>query len=167
MQSFPRLLARACLSCAALMLLASIASAQQSEETIAFETVVKYPQSAIFEPETHVIANKSDWKQLWRRLQARNPTPDPRPFIDFQNRMLIAVFEGPRPLNVNFDIKRLVKVDGAIKVFIHEVTLQGPHCLPFPAIVWYPFHIVQAPRLEKSLRKHVEFIVEQEIKDCQ
>src|SRR4051794_19127114 len=115
MQSFPRLLVRGCLSFAVLTLLASIARAQQTEEAIPFETVVKYQQQAIFEPETHVIANKADWKQLWRRLQARNPAPEPRPLIDFPNRMLIAVFEGPRPYNVSFDIKRLVKVDGALK----------------------------------------------------
>ena len=143
--------------------------AQQANDTVQFETVKKALSSAFNQKQTFVITNRKDWKALWKQMYKHVFELLPLPEVDFENKMIIAVFQGFQAPIANIEITNIVKTEAGLKVFVKEKTLGRylvPPCPPFPPSVITPFHIIQIDRPEKPFRKTIEFVVEQEFYNC-
>jgi hypothetical protein len=70
-----------------LFLAAPMASGQQPEDTVPFDTIVKYLFGGPFEPGgspvIYVVTNRREWKKVWKLTHTTFPARPPLPEIDF------------------------------------------------------------------------------------
>ena len=150
-----RTVRNALLSVAVLLFLAPpMASGQQSEDTVPFETIVKYMFGGPFEPSAspvvYFVTDRREWKKVWKLTHITFPARPPLPEIDFSNRMVLAVFHEYIGGSCNRSIQKLVVTEDGLEVFVRQTCLD---CPVQPANVNKPIEIVQIERLEKTIRK--------------
>jgi protease stability complex PrcB-like protein len=151
---------------AEIMLLATVAAAQEIAVTqLEFETITKAFYSGYVEKQFLVITDKEEWQAVWDIAFSRIDPKPPLPDLDFETRMVVAVFQGTRPSGgYSIAITKLTKSDGRLKVIVKE-TSPGANC-GVPAVITTPFHMIETDKVKKKLRKKVDFVVEQEVRDC-
>ena len=143
-------------------------TATQDEESVPFETVVKYSTNGPRENLQTIVIKNREWRKLWNKAHAGFVSVPPRPEVDFSQRMIIAVsFEYLPNASWSFSISKIVKTEDGLRVFIKQTAHHGRFCGPVPEILVYPLHIVEAERVEKALIRNAQFEVEQQIVDCE
>lgn len=145
------------------------ASGQQSDETIPFETIVKYVLAGPLDEGTsvvYVVTDRREWKKVWKLAHLTFQARPPLPSIDFASRMVLAVFHGYTGGQCTTSITNIVKTEDGLKVYVKE-TCPGPTCGPQPANVLKPVEIVAIDRVNKSIRKKdPELIVDFQLIEC-
>lgn len=145
------------------------ASGQQSDETIPFETIVKYVLAGPLDQGTsvvYVVTDRREWKKVWRLAHLLFQARPPRPEIDFTSRMVLAVFHGYTGGQCTTSITKIVKTEDGLKVYVKE-TCPGPSCGAQPANVSKPVEIVEIEKVNKSTRKKdPELIVDVQFIEC-
>jgi hypothetical protein len=151
-----------------LFLAPPMASGHQSEDTVPFDTIVKYLFGGPFEPGAspviYVVTDRREWKKVWKlahvTFQARPLLPE----IDFSNRMVLAIFHEYIGGSCNRSIRKLVVTEDGLKVFVKQTC---PDCAVQPANVQKPVEIIETERLEKTIRKkEPKLVVELETIPC-
>lgn len=143
--------------------------AQQFEQPLPFDTIRKEKGSAISEKRTYVINTNKEWKKLWNAMNGFLSEPLPLPEVDFENKMLIAVFQGYQASIANITITDIIKRGNNLTVKVKEVVLGkyiSPPCPPITANVITPFHIVMLDKIGKSFRKRIVFETLEEPVEC-
>jgi hypothetical protein len=146
-----------------------LVQAQPTAQLVQFETIKKAQQSAYSERRNYVITSKKEWKKLWNAMHAFQPEPPPLPEVDFDRKMLLAVFQGYQPPIADITITSVSMTGNSLTVQIKEKVLGkylSPPCPPMTANVITPYHIVQVDRLGKAFRKRVAFESVEEIYEC-
>jgi hypothetical protein len=90
-----------------------------------------------------VIRDTVEWKQIWTQATSRQPTPPPRPVVDFGKDFVILAAAGQlRPGDV-------IHVDsmGYSRKLAVIVIRTTTGCQSIPATV-YPFELVRVPRFD-------------------
>lgn len=144
-----------------------VSFARQSQQDLPFQTVLKDDNSGVEAEKQRLITTKREWRALWKKVHSLgSPVPD-LPQVDFSTHMIVAVFKGETGPNHSLEITRIVMSEESLQVFVKETIMDGPNCLPLPAIVNRPFQIVELERLGRRLRRVAEFKVESETRDCE
>src|ERR1044072_7385299 len=135
-------------------------STQDSEKSITFRTMAEGTFSDQMDRKVQVIAKRSEWKSLWNIMFPR-AAEGSLPSVDFDNKMLIAIFRGgnggqPYELSVT----DVVKTKNGLKVFISE-RISGRGCLSAPVFL-LPYHIIELDKRSKKFRNNVELITDLE-----
>ena len=145
------------------------ATAQQTEETIPFETIVKYVTAGPTEEGNAVVfivSDKAEWKRIWKLAHVTFPARPPLPKIDFTSRTVLAVFHGYTGGSCTTSITKIVKTEDGLKVYVRE-TCPGPTSGPQPANDSKPLEIVGFEKVDKHSRKQdPELIVDLEFIEC-
>lgn len=141
--------------------------AQQADE-VPFETVIKYSSNGPRKEIQTIVNNKSDWKKIWKKVHRNFPSLPPRPEVDFSQSMIVVVAPEylPDPSYI-MTISKIIRTDDMLRVIVKETTRSGRFCPPWPDILVYPLHIVEAERVKNKLIRKVQFEVEREIVECQ
>ena len=153
-----------------LLLMASSAlSRQQSDEEIPFETIIRYDLGGSFseaDPIVTVVTNRHELKKVWKLAHTAFLIRPPLPEIDFENRILLAVFHSFTGGACKTSITNIVKTEDGLEISASQ-TCPGSSCGPQPANVFKPVEIVVIDRVEKSIRKkEPELIVDHEFFEC-
>jgi uncharacterized membrane protein len=112
------------------------------------QTIAKGDGSLIVEPRRFVVRTKAAFAAIW----AAHAGPEaPEPAVDFDSRMIAAVFAGERP-TPGYDIRILgMRPRGAEFVIVLEERGPDPS-LVMPQVIVSPFHIVSLPRSTGEIR---------------
>lgn len=65
-----------------------------SEQDVPFYTVARGTKSGIRSSERFAIRDEDEWLSLWRRHKRGSLTPESAPSLDFDQQMIVAVFQG-------------------------------------------------------------------------
>ena len=144
---------------------AGSASAQQSDETLPFETIIKYldggPLDLAFSQTVFVVVDRQEWKRVWKLAHSRGLVRPPLPEIDFDNRIAIAVFGG----FCNGSITKIMKTEEGLRIFVRDVC-PGSNCAT-PAGTVTPVQIVETEKVQRKIRrKGTQLTVTREVVDC-
>ena len=142
---------------------------QQPAETISFETIIKYELGGPLDADTpivEVVTNRREWKKVWKLTHTGFLVRPPLPDIDFDNRIVLAVFHGYTGGQCTTSITSIAKTEDGIQVFAKQ-TCPGVSCGPIPGNVLKPVEILMIERVEKSIRKKdPELFVELRFVEC-
>lgn len=121
---------------------------------LTFNTISIRLYSGHDERKNYVITNYKDWKDLWDKVNSINIPQPPLLAIDFNQSIIIAVFQGQHSSGGDIEIIKVIETGNLLKVFVKE-----SFCLATAAVT-HSYHIIEIQRLDKQ----VEFITEQ--KSC-
>lgn len=115
--------------------------------SIDFHTVAQGEHSRITEPRRTVVRDAAAWRALW----TAHSGPDiPEPPVDFQSRMVAAVFAGERPTPGYAISITGVRQDGADWVLLVDERRPVEGTLT-AQVVTTPFHVVSLQRYEGQI----------------
>lgn len=106
--------------------------------------------SALIEPATHVVRERSEFDQLWARLHATTPLPA-TPEVDFSRSMVLVIAVGERPTGGHTVRVDSVRSDGAGIVVRYTTTSPGDGCISTQAIT-SPVEVVSVRRVDGAVR---------------
>lgn len=116
-----------------------------------FTDIGQGQDSGVEEQRTVVVRNASAWSQLWRE---HDRDDEPRPEVDFDERMVLAIFKGESPNGCHgAEIENLSAGEDELVVHGAFVVIEGAVC---PDAITYPFHIVETDRYDGPVRFDVE-----------
>ena len=125
---------------------------------LTFRTISNGQYNLLTQRTQRVIQSQGAWVNLWSDL---SPTDGPIPQVNFNEKMLIAVFQGQKPTgSYEIEITKIIERENEIVVQVKE-TSPDTNCAA-DAVITSPYHIVE---IEKS-SKPVRFIFEQETIEC-
>lgn len=118
------------------------------EQELIFETISKGSWSGHNDRKNYVIKDNTKWSNLWDIVHLR-VTPKPElPDINFNDEMIIAVFQGSRPTGgYNIEITGIIEKENSIEVFIKETSPVGIVTL----VLTQPYHIVKIKKADKEV----------------
>jgi uncharacterized membrane protein len=106
------------------------------------DTIAQGDSSRILEPQGIIARNPVEWRALWA---AHAGPGSPEPAVDFDSRMVAAVFAGERPSS-GYEITIAGhQREGASLVLLVDERRPAPHVVTAPVLAT-PFHIVTVPR---------------------
>lgn len=109
-----------------------------------FETIIRTEGhgSAINDPGQIIVANETEWKELWTKLHNGMTSIPPVPAVDFSTSTVIALFQGVQ-LSGGYDIgvTHITENEKGMNVSFQE-TVPGTDC-PTTATITSPCHIVK------------------------
>ena len=154
---------------ASVLLIPPIVAGQQSEETLSFAPIVNYMDGGGHETgpaSVFIVSRRRTWKQLWRLANEKFVPVPPLPEIDFDSRMVIAVFHDFACVPCKKSITKILRTENGLQLTV-KYAQPGLNCGAFPGFVTRPIEIVEVERAEKSLReKEVQLILETVTVDC-
>jgi uncharacterized membrane protein len=112
------------------------------------ETIAKGDGSLLVEPRRFVVRDRASFVAIWEAHAGRDV---PAPPVDFESRMVAAVFAGERPTpGYEIDVVGTRREDTALAVIVAE---RPPDpALVAAQIIVSPFHIVTLPRDDGEVR---------------
>ncbi|MDD2665590.1 MAG: protease complex subunit PrcB family protein [Methanocellales archaeon] len=132
------------------MLLVSGCVTQLSGQELTFETISKGSSSDHDERKDYVIRDLSEWGTLWGKVHSRVSLTPPLPNVNFEDEMVIAVFQGSHPTGgYAIEITQIVEKESSIEVFVKE-TSPSPDSVVTQAFT-QPYHIVKTKRVDKDV----------------
>lgn len=124
---------------ALICLVAVLSSAHTKEQS--FATILKAWQSGITEPGTVIITSQADFQALWDRVFAPPFIKPDMPVIDFNQMMVVAVFQGEQSGGCyETSVLRLWRTGDRLRVVAREI-VPGSQCLCTGGIT-QPFHMI-------------------------
>jgi len=112
------------------------------------ETVAKGEDSRVVEPRRFIIRDRQAFAAIWAAHAGPSSTP---PVVDFNNRMVAAVFAGERPTpGYSIDVTGTQRQDDSLLVFIAEG--QPDPKAVVPQVLVAPFHIASLPRDDGKIK---------------
>jgi len=112
-----------------------------------FETIDQGFDSGYRERAALAVRTEEAWRVVWKHHRAPlQPMPE-RPFVDFNQEIVIAVFLGERPTGgFTVKIRRIEQRVHSVHVLVQE-TVPDPNSMVTQALT-SPYHIVRVKRLE-------------------
>lgn|SRR3989338_3702850 len=121
-----------------------------SDEEQPFETIARSARSGHNDRKNYVIKEASEWRSLWDIVYA-GTTPKPvLPGINFNNEIIIAVFQGMRFTGgYSIEIMNVIEKNNSLEILVKE-TSPSPGSFVTQAFT-QPFHIVKTKRVDKEI----------------
>ncbi len=93
-----------------------------------------------------VVRDPTTWRDVWAQATSVQPTPPPRPEIDFEREMVILAAAGKMTPGdqIRVDSAGVRALEGVFVTYVRTIT----ECEPFPGDA-YPFEIVRVRRAEE------------------
>lgn len=118
------------------------------ENSIDFSTLKEGYQNEIKTKQERVITTSEEWADLWTEMF---PTEMIASAIDFEEKMIIAVFQGEKNTGgYSIEITEIIEKDNSLKVYIKE-TVPGENCILTQALT-SPYHIVELDKTDKEIK---------------
>lgn len=117
--------------------------------------------SGLLESGRRVVDTQVEWAALWNVVHSGQSSPPPRPGVNFNTHVVIAVALGTRPTGgyaIHIDS---VSTSSAGRMVYVSTYRPGPNCVTTQALT-QPFHIVAAPSVPGS----TDFIERDREYDC-
>jgi hypothetical protein len=112
---------------------------------IPFETIDRGVDSGYQHWATLVIRTEEAWREVWERHRVAVTPMPPRPQVDFEQEMVIAVFLGERPTGgFALGIKTVERRAHGLHVLIEEM-VPAPHAMVTQAFT-SPYHFIRLKR---------------------
>ncbi len=119
--------------------------ARQEQREVDFETLSAGYYSQVSEPSHYVIEDQQEFQQVWGKIEEGSP-----PDINFENHMVVAVFQGEKPTGgFEITIESVIEANGRLQVYVQE-TAPGPDDMVTQALT-YPYHMVRVDAAEKPV----------------
>jgi hypothetical protein len=136
------------------LVLAGTAAAAEKSQTVAVIKEWKGFNAAQEAPKRVVVKDQKGWEEVWTGMEGNvNPKPE-TPKVDFDSRMVIAVFMGTRKSG-GYSVKiTSIEQNGKVTVKVKESS-PPPDAIVTMALT-SPYHVVVVPKSDKP----VEFINE-------
>jgi hypothetical protein len=133
----------------------------EKAEALEFKTLAKNINSGVHEAKNVVIRTREEWVKLWEAIHLNTAEKPELPEVDFESRMVIALFAGDKPTpGHDIAVLETLKV-GKKKIQVaYKESKPGANCL-YPQVLTQPYQII-----EIDLIKKVSFNLLQEVKDC-
>jgi hypothetical protein len=145
---------------------------QRAQESVPFETRLLGASSGLTrtnyaESEIEVITTDRQWRKAWKRAYPFLETPPPLPEVDFSQRMIIFLRYKylPDP-SFTLAITDLIKHEDHLEIAVRETGRQGQGCPAVPAVIIFPFQIIETEILKKRYRNDIRITAQREIVDC-
>jgi hypothetical protein len=126
--------------------------ASPPEGEVPFETLDQGSDSGVEERRTEVVRSDETWQRLWSEHEDEDPAPE----VDFEERMVVAVFKGESPDGCH--AAQVTNVtgtpNGTLRVHGEWLQVTGVACTEQ---ITYPFHVVTLDRYEAE----VDFAMEE------
>ena len=123
-----------------------------------FRTISKNSYNLLTEKTEKIIKSQGVWATLWSSL---SPTDDTIPQINFNEKMIIAVFQGQKSTgSYEIEIIKILEKETYLEIFVKE-TSPGVNC-GADEVITSPYHIVELNKSDKEVR----FTFEQKITNC-
>ncbi|HEY7369231.1 MAG TPA: protease complex subunit PrcB family protein [Thermoanaerobaculia bacterium] len=123
-------------------------------EPLPFSSFYETWNSGIVSARAEVIRDEQRWAAVWSEIQGSDPTPEPRPTVDFTQDMLVLVGIGERPSSCwGVSILSLDSSAGRIHVRSEE-RRPGANCVCF-AVMTRSVHVVRAARTDGALSSEI------------
>lgn len=117
--------------------------------------------SGLQEPGRRVIDTQVEWAALWNAVHSAQSSPPPRPGINFNTHVVMAVAQGARPTGgYAIHIDSMSTGSAGRMVYVSSYR-PGPNCITTQALT-QPVHIVAAPSMPGS----TDFIEHDREYDC-
>lgn len=132
-----------------LVLLAGCSSEDDDlSKSLDFETIEKDSYSGIETSQNVIVSNINDWEELWNETVTW--TPDERPFVNFNESMVIAVFMGEQTSGgFEIEILELKEADDVIEVVSKFTVPDGGS--GFTTALTQPFHMIKINKTDKNI----------------
>ena len=120
-------------------------------QEIYFETIAKGGLSNHNARKEYVIKDDGNWSKIWYQCNANIRTIPEKPKIDFNEEMILAVFQGQFPTGgYKIEITKVIERKGYIVVTVEERTPKTGGGGPL-MILTQPYHIVRMKRSNKDV----------------
>ena len=131
---------------------------QKSPKSISFEKVNDGFENAIKEQQTRIITSENEWGDLWIEMF---PDGIAAPEINFNEKRLIAVFQGRKPTSgYSINIESIIEYEDYIEVKIVEV-YPGLNCIVTQELT-SPYTTLSIKKSQKEIR----FFRKEEKQNC-
>jgi len=108
---------------------------------------VYYDDGPAFRDSVHMVVEDSvTWKRVWRQATSTQPSPPPRPEVDFDSEILLVVGAGRMAPGDQIRVDSVGVREGFYVVVVRVIT----ECRPLAADV-FPLEIVRARRTGKPV----------------
>ena len=116
---------------------------------VSFETIEKNDNEGLFrEKKNYVITENKEWEDLWNKAVASEITV---PKIDFEQSMVIAVFQGLKnTAGYRIEIYKVIEKDNSIEVYIQEASPASDNIVT--QVITSPYHIVKIKKTDKEVK---------------
>lgn len=123
---------------------------QLPDRELTFKTLSMGYSSGYWDRKDYVIKEISEWKNLWDITHLKvSPKPD-IPNINFNDKMVIAVFKGLRSTGgYRIEITEIIERENSVEVFVKEIS-PLPEDIVTMALT-QPYHIVKIERVDKKV----------------
>ena len=122
---------------------------QAIESNVNFEVIEKGFNSGHSEKKNYVVDNEDEWGDLWNKVNSIVIPQPELPDVDFNNEIVIAVFQGEKPTGgYSIEIIKIVE-DNKIIVFYKEFSPE-PGDFVTQALT-QPYHIVKIKKSDKEV----------------
>ncbi len=120
-----------------------------SDQDMPFYTVAKGTKSGIKSSERFAIRDEDEWLSLWRRHKRGSMTPEVAPPLDFDEQMVVAVFQGEGTHDCGLiEIDRIRSLPDQVLVTLREGDAPGGGQSQGEKTTTSCFHIVKTARNE-------------------
>ena len=120
--------------------------------TAGVHTVAQGEHSRILSPRQAIVRTAEEWRALW----AAHAGPDvPQPDVDFESRVVAAVFAGERP-SPGYEIAISAEPRNAAGYVLQVRERRPPDGALAAQVITTPFHIVSLPRQADGALEFVE-----------
>ena len=117
-------------------------------KSLDFETIEKDFYSGMETSQNVIVSNINDWEDLWN--QTVTWTPDERPFVNFNESMVIAVFMGEQNSGgFEIEILELKEADDVIEVVSKFTIPEGGSGVT--TALTQPFHMIKINKTDKNI----------------
>lgn len=121
-----------------------------SGNKLKFETIKESIYSSNAEEKKYTIKNWREWGDLWIKMGYTRIAP----IVDFNNDMVIAVFQGEKNTGgYSIEINRIIEKEKVIEVSVLE-TFPGRACMVTQALT-SPYHVVKLAKSDKEVKFNV------------
>ncbi|MBT4541311.1 protease complex subunit PrcB family protein [Candidatus Woesearchaeota archaeon] len=134
-----------------LLLISILLISSCSDQKLTFETIHIKNSKGHEEKENYVIKNSLEWNNLLDvvsplRLYINPDLPD----INFEEEMVIAVFQGSQPSSgYSIEITKIIEKDNSIEIIVKEKS--APKNQLVLTMVTEPYHIVKVKKSDKEV----------------
>ena len=132
------------------ILLISSCGTQFLDQELTFETILKGHYCNHDDKKVYVIKETSEWSNLWSIVYPRILSRPDLPDVNFNNEMIIAVFQGSQPSSgYRIEITEIIEKENFVEVFVKEKS-PSPGSIQLDVIT-HPHHIVKTKRVDKEV----------------
>ncbi|MEW6127633.1 MAG: protease complex subunit PrcB family protein [Acidobacteriota bacterium] len=131
------------------------------QKSIEFKSLVKNSISAQHQANNFVIKSREELKSLWNVFFKNIPDKPELPDVDFEKKMVIAIFGGEKPSpGHEITASETLQLNKKTLRVSYVISQPGNNCL-HPMMLAQPFHIIEVDKYKRVIFNAIE-----QTRDC-